>query len=235
MYLTAPGLTRLSQQICRHNTNFWRATNLLSVSGVAGWESSGTFLIRFDSIRCTQSSARLNEPSQEPTEKGPKTGVTPTFCLTGDDKALGQGHSTWAIVLSHKIALKCKFPLGPKGDLASALALLVWTNMWSGPICIMGRMEMRGQLCQPKTKRRKRKGRQTDAILLNCICKHKGVISWVSFDHFWLWSEVTLSTATLVVWQKALQEAAEWWIIKQRAGRWRECAPVHTCSSFVSC
>lgn len=103
-------------------------------------------------------------------QKGDETGVTPTFCLTGDDKALGQGHSTWAIVLSHKIAFKCKFPLGPKGDLASALALLIWTNMWSLLICIMGRMEMRGQLCQPKTKRRKKKGRQTDAILLNCIC-----------------------------------------------------------------
>lgn len=103
-------------------------------------------------------------------QKGAETGVTPTFCLTGDNKALGQGHSTWAIVLSHKIAFKCKFPLGPKGDLASALALLIWTNMWSVLICIMGRMEMRGQLCQPKTKRRKKKGRQTDAILLNCIC-----------------------------------------------------------------
>lgn len=103
-------------------------------------------------------------------QKAAETGVTPTFCLTGDDKALGQGHSTWAIVLSHKIAFKCKFPLGPKGDLASALALLIWTNMWSVLICIMGRMEMRGQLCQPKTKRRKKKGRQTDAILLNCIC-----------------------------------------------------------------
>lgn len=74
------------------------------------------------------------------------------------------------IILAHKIAFKCKFPLGPKGDLASALALLIWTNMWSVLICIMGRMEMRGQLCQPKTKRRKKKGRQTDAILLNCIC-----------------------------------------------------------------
>lgn len=68
------------------------------------------------------------------------------------------------------MAFKCKFPLGPKGDLACALALLIWTNMWSVFICIMGRMEMRGQLCQPKTKRRKKKGRQTDAILLNCIC-----------------------------------------------------------------
>lgn len=62
-------------------------------------------------------------------QKGAETGVTPTFCLTGDDKALGQGHSTWAIVLSHKMAFKCKFPLGPKGDLASALALLIRTNM----------------------------------------------------------------------------------------------------------
>lgn len=103
-------------------------------------------------------------------QKGAETGVTPTFCLTGDDKALGQGHSTWAIVLSHKMAFKCKFPLGPKGDLASALALLIRTNMWSALIYIMGRMEMRGQLCQLKTKRRKKKGRQTDAILLNCIC-----------------------------------------------------------------
>lgn len=53
------------------------------------------------------------------------TGVTPTFCLTGDDEALGQGRSTWAIVLAHKMAFKCKFPLGPKGELASALALLI--------------------------------------------------------------------------------------------------------------
>lgn len=53
------------------------------------------------------------------------TGVTPTFCLTGDDGALGQGRSTWAIVLAHKMAFKCKFPLGPKGELASALALLI--------------------------------------------------------------------------------------------------------------
>lgn len=58
-------------------------------------------------------------------QKEAGTGVTPTFCLTGDDKALGQGYSTWAIVLLHKMAFKCKFPLGPKGDLASTLALLI--------------------------------------------------------------------------------------------------------------
>lgn len=103
-------------------------------------------------------------------QKGAETGVTPTFCLTGDDEALGQGRRTWTIVLSDQMAFKCKFPLGPKGDMASALALLIWTHMWCILICIMGRMEMRGQLCQPKTKRRKKKGRRTDAILQNCIC-----------------------------------------------------------------
>lgn len=79
----------------------------------------------------TASSALSNNPDEmrrdRPGADGKlaRTGVTPTFCLTGDDEALGQGRSTWAIVLAHKMAFKCKFPLGPKGELASALALLI--------------------------------------------------------------------------------------------------------------
>lgn len=103
-------------------------------------------------------------------QKLAETGVTPTFCLTGDDEALGQGRSTWAIVLSHKMPLKCKFPLGPKGELASALASLISNRHVIRAHLHNGQNGNEGQLCQAKTKRRKKNRRETDAILLNCIC-----------------------------------------------------------------
>lgn len=164
------------------DNNTKHSTDLLHVSWETRLEAAKP-LIHVDSLICSWLSASAAELGQQPAER-PETGATPTFCLTGDDKALGQGYSTWAIVLPHKMAFKCKFPLGPKGDLASALALLVWTNMWTGLICIMGRMEMRGQLCHTKTKRRKKNGGRLMPFCWTASVQHKGVISWGLSDHF---------------------------------------------------
>lgn len=115
-----------------------------------------------------------------PTRSPSETGVTATFCLSGADKALGQGHSTWAIVLSHRMAFKCKFPLGPKGELASALVFYSSEPICDPRlICIMGRMEMSAQLCQAKTKKKKGK-RETGRLMPFCSAAsgpHKGVTS----------------------------------------------------------
>lgn len=85
------------------------------------------------------------------------TGATPTFCLTGDDEALGQGRSTWAIVLSHKMAFKCKFPLGPKGELASALALLISNRHVIRPHLHNGQNGNEGPALSDQDKKKKEK------------------------------------------------------------------------------
>lgn len=163
--------SHLSQRssVRTHNTHFEQATNLLWVSGVEGLESSGTSN-SFWQRRLYSIVGQAEWAGPGAHRKGLKQVWHQLSASQETIKPLVKGTAPGPLFYHTKMAFKCKFPLGPKGDLASALALLIWTNMWSVLICIMGRMEMRGQLCQPKTKRRKKKGRQTDAILLNCIC-----------------------------------------------------------------
>lgn len=184
---------------------FTWCVKLVAVSGVEGLESVDTPFNSFWQHHLYSAVSQAGRAGPGAARKRLQQVWHQLFCLAGDNKALGQGHTTWTIVLSHKMPFKCKFPLGPKGDLASALALLVWTDMWSALICIMGRMKMRGELCQPKTKRRKKigTGGQNDAVLLSSICTpQRCAISWTSLDHFKWWSQVILISSTLMVWQR---------------------------------
>lgn len=106
--------------------------NLKRKSDWRGWKVARA-IINLDSFSCTWLSTRLNEHGPRADRKGLKQ-VWHQLCASQEKtKPLVKGTAPGPLFYQTKWLLSANFPLGPKGDLASALASLIWTNMWLSP------------------------------------------------------------------------------------------------------